>query len=257
MIDAHAHLTGREDPDLEALLDRAKKAGVKAIVNVCCDENDLERGLALAKKVQDPKIVTIGAITPHDAAKDMSLFFAKVQEALDKKLLAAVGETGLDYFYMHAPKDSQHLAFKKHIELACDYHLPLVIHCRDAFSDLFSILDEEKRRRQSMPKVMIHCFTGTEVEAKEIIARGWYLSLSGCVTYPKNNVLHKVASSCPLDRLLVETDSPFLAPTPYRGKKNEPAYIKETVQFIAACCGISIELLALKTCENAQTFFDL
>jgi TatD DNase family protein len=257
IIDAHAHLTGQEDPELKALLDRAKAAGVKAIVNVSCDEHDLERGLLLAKSSQNPKVVTISAITPHDAAKEMSHFFERIEEAASKKLLAAIGETGLDYFYMHAPKEEQLQALSKHFHLACEHHLPLVIHCREAFFDLFTFLDVEIKKRGMCPKIMIHCFTGTVEEAKEVIARGWYLSLSGCVTYPKNRALQEVACLCPLELLLVETDSPFLAPTPYRGKKNEPAYLRETVKHIASCREISEELLALKTTQNAESLFFL
>lgn len=256
-IDAHAHLTGQEDPLLPDLLSRAALAGVKTILNVCCDLDDLTRGLVLAAGTSTPKIYTIAAITPHDAAKEMDQFFSLIEESAQAGSLVAIGETGLDYHYMHAPKERQQELLRVHFQLASKEKLPIVIHCRDAFDDLFVILDEESKLCSSPPQVMLHCFTGGIKEARAAVERGWYISFSGCVTFPKSLGLQEVASMVPLDKVLIETDTPYLAPQGYRGRRNEPAFIVETAKMVAKCKNIPQELLAQHATENTETLFKL
>ncbi|MBS0654372.1 MAG: TatD family hydrolase [Verrucomicrobia bacterium] len=256
-IDAHAHLTGKEDPGLSSLLARATLAGVKAILNVCCDLDDLVRGLLLASQSSVPKVYTIAAITPHDAAKEMDHFFSRIERESKAKSLVAIGETGLDYHYMHAPKSRQQELLRAHVRLASKERLPVVIHCRDAFDDLFMVLDEESAQLPFSPPVMLHCFTGGIKEAEAAVHRGWYISLSGMVTFPKSLALREVAAFCPLDRLLIETDTPYLAPQGYRGKTNEPAFIVETAKQVAKSKNMSLEELALQTSKNCETLFKL
>lgn len=248
LIDAHAHLTHAEADAVQQLLQRAKEANVEAIINVCCDLDDLLRGLKLAESSQNPKVYTVAALTPHDAAKDDTAFFQQIKKCISEKKLVAIGETGLDYYYNHAPKEVQMASFARYRDLAQEHNLPIVIHCRDAFDDVCNILDP-------LEKVMLHCFTGTVAEAERALERGWYISLSGIVTFPKSTGLQEVAKMVPLDRLLIETDSPYLAPQGYRGQKNEPSFLVATAKIVAALKGISVAALAEATTKNVKRLF--
>lgn len=248
MIDAHAHLTHSADEDPEGLLERAQHAKLQAIINVCTDEEDLKRGLALFEKQQNPRVYVAAALTPHDAARDDALFYKAIEAAASTGKLVAIGEFGLDYHYDLAPKDVQINVVKRYLELARKVELPVVIHCREAFADLFELLSATR-------EVMLHCFTGSLEEAQEAVARGWYVSLSGIVTFPKSVALQEVAKWLPLDKMLIETDSPYLAPQGYRGKINEPAFLEATAKYIAALRGISVEELIKATADNAKRLF--
>ena len=250
-IDAHAHLTSDAHADLEPLLARAFAAGVRAIINVCTELDDLARGVALAKTAQKPKIYTAAALTPHDAAKDDTLFYNEIKRLALANELVAIGETGLDYYYNHAPKDVQIQSLTRYLLLAQSVNLPVVIHCRDAFDDLLAVIQE------TTPdiRVMLHCFTGSVDEAKRAIACGWYISLSGIVTFPKSTGLQEVAKYVPSELLLLETDSPYLAPQGFRGQKNEPGLLVHTAQMVASLRGITTEELACSTSNNVQRLF--
>lgn len=249
MIDAHAHLSS--ESDVGSILDRASQAGVVAVVNVCTTAAELERGLRLSEECTVPKIYTVASTTPHDASRESPEFFNLIEANADR--LSAIGETGLDYYYEHSPKKAQQALFQTYIDLAVRLKKPLVIHCRDAFDDLFAILDEQR----TVPPIMLHCFTGSMSEAKKAQDRGFYLSMSGIVTYPKSTLLQEVAAQIPSELLLVETDSPYLAPQSRRGKKNEPAYLKETVTFLAALRKVSVDDLVRETSMNAKKLFVL
>lgn len=245
-IDSHAHLTCKEMlPDVEATLERAQKALVTRILNICTDELSLDAGLALAQK--HPWIANGAACTPHDVATSGDPFFARVEQEARAGSLSAIGETGLDYYYTHSPKELQKEHLRRYIALAKETHLPLVIHCRDAFADLFAITAAYLGDHPAI----LHCFTGTLEEARGVIERGWYLSLSGIVTFKKSEELRQVAAWVPLDRLLIETDCPYLAPQKWRGQRNEPAYISETARIIADIKKISIQEVASQTTKNA------
>jgi TatD DNase family protein len=252
LIDAHAHLTHEAfADDVHAVLERARSAGIQAIVNICTHPEEVKKGLVLSQ--QFPWVYTVAATTPHDVEKEGETFFSQMEDAAKSGVLVAVGETGLDYHYYPGSKDIQKDFLRRYLKLATTYDLPVVIHCRDAFADLFQILDEKYVGRPGV----LHCFTGNFEEAQQVIARGWYISMSGIVTFKKSNDLHEVAKTSPLDRLLIETDAPYLAPTPHRSKRNEPAYLVETAKFIAELRGISLDALAAATVRNARTLFKL
>jgi TatD DNase family protein len=250
MIDCHAHISTEDSLDF---LERAKNAGVVGIINIATNSDELATALLLAGREGLPKIYAAAAVTPHDAAKEMPGFFSAIQKAARDKKLLAIGETGLDYFYEYAPKTVQQRSFCEHIELAIQENLPLQIHCRDAFGDLYSIFDSFEK----LPKVMLHCFTGTKEEAKAAIDRGFYISLSGIVTFKKSTQLQEVAQYVPEKALILETDSPYLAPQSYRGKKNEPAFIVETARFVAGIKNIPFDALVRRVTDNAKTLFTI
>ena len=246
-IDAHAHLTSEEGKDLRPLLERAQAASVASIINVCTSLNDLHRGLKLSSTT--PKIYTTAAQTPHDAATFDEPFFVEVEKSV--KSLVAIGEIGLDYHYDLAPRESQKQLFSRYLELAVKCKLPIVIHCREAFNDLEEMILHASRDLG----VMLHCFTGTKDEAKRALNHGWYVSLSGIVTFPKSLELQEVARYLPEDRLLLETDSPYLAPQGFRGKVNEPGFLPVTAKYVADLRQVSIDQLAHATSENVRRLF--
>ncbi|NGX46147.1 MAG: putative metal-dependent hydrolase YcfH, partial [Chlamydiae bacterium] len=211
LTDSHAHLLSLEG-DLELVLARAQEAGVTKILNICTTAKELQKGLALQKK--HPWISTAGAITPHDVAKLGEKEFADFAKGAKSGSLVAIGETGLDYHYDYSPREVQQDFLRRYIALAQECSLPLIFHCREAFDDLFAIVDESGFTGPAV----LHCFTGTLEEAKQVIERGWYLSLSGIVTFKKSLELREVAKFVPLSQLLIETDSPYLAPQSHRGK---------------------------------------
>lgn len=250
--DSHAHLAADGVyEELDAILARAADAGVDTIVNICTDEKSLKRGMQMQSTL--PRISQTAATTPHDVEKEGESFFPIVEKHAREGALVAIGETGLDYYYEHSPKELQQHYLKKYLALALECELPVVIHCRDAFADFFKIIDAHY---QDAPGVL-HCFTGTAEEAEQVIKRGWYLSLSGIVTFKKSHELQKVAKSVPIEKLLIETDTPYLAPQKHRGKRNEPAYVAETCAFIAELRGISTEELAEATARNCAQLFAL
>ena len=168
--------------------------------------------------------------------------------------MVAIGETGLDYYYEHSNKSVQQDYLKKYFSLALDTNLPVVIHCRNAFNDLFQIAEAHYDKKAQL---ILHCFTGSLDEAKEVVARGWYLSLSGIVTFKRSDELREVAKIVPDDQLLIETDTPYLAPVPYRGKQNEPAFVVETAKCIADQRGTSLNALAQLTAQSAGRIFGI
>jgi TatD DNase family protein len=256
LIDSHAHLTSDAlFSDIESVLARAKVAGIDAIINICTNASTLERGLALAKKF--PWIYNAAATTPHDVEKEGEALFSLMEHHALSGDLVAVGETGLDYHYYSASKEIQKHFLKKYLHLARTSQLPVIIHCREAFEDLFQIVDKEYLIDGSVAKGVLHCFTGTASEAEAVLLRGWYLSLSGIVTFKKSSTLRDIAKLTPLNQLLVETDSPYLAPQSQRSKLNEPSFLQEIIQTIAEVKGILIEEVINASANNARTFFKL
>jgi TatD DNase family protein len=259
--DSHAHITS---PDLfsqiEEVLSRAKQAGVDTIINIVTDEVELRNSLALSDEFmkiaeKHPKVYTAAAVHPHDAENAAELLIPIFTKAAKEGKLVAIGETGLDYHYTHSTSSAQQRSLRKHLQLALECKLPVIIHCREAFSDLFPILDEEYKIDGRHAPGVLHCFTGTLEEAEKVLERNWFISLSGIITFKKSDYLKKLAQNMPLDRLLIETDSPFLAPQSKRGSKNEPSYLPEIAQLIADLKGISIEEVASATRHNAHTLF--
>lgn len=250
LIDSHAHLTVPSVVDhVEEILERAKQIDIKAIVNICVDRESLERGIALAERHN--WIFNAAATTPHDVEKEGELFFPLVERQAHEGKLIAIGETGLDYHYQHSPIPAQKAYLVRYFALALAAKLPVIFHCRDAFKDLFELSDHHYQGRPAV----LHCFTGTKEEAKECLERGWMISMSGIITFKKSEALREVADFVPLDRLLIETDTPYLAPESKRGKSNEPGFIDETARVLAQIKGISLEEVAQATSKNAAQFF--
>jgi TatD DNase family protein len=251
-MDTHAHLTSEQIfPEIQEILTRAKKQKVDKIVNICTDQPSLEKGLALAEK--ETWIFNTAATTPHDVEQEGESFFPFVEAAAKEKKLVAIGETGLDYYYEHSNRLLQKEFLVRYFHLASRYHLPLVIHCREAFFDLFELADQEYKHQPAV----LHCFTGSIEEAKQVADRGWYLSCSGIITFKKSDALREAVKIVPLDQLLIETDTPYLAPQSKRGKMNEPSFIEETAAMLAQIKGVSVERVAETTSANAHKFFSL
>jgi len=249
-IDSHAHLTFPSIIDqIDGLLERAQQVNIQKVINICTDELSLKTGIELHQRY--PFVYNTAATTPHDVEKDGEYFFPFVKQAAQKRQLIAIGETGLDYYYTHLDRDLQQVHLLRYFELAKQVQLPIIFHCRDAFSDLFRLTDQHY---SGLPAVL-HCFTGTELEAKNVIDRGWYLSISGIVTFKKSEGLREVVSQVPLNRLLIETDTPYLAPQSRRGKQNEPAFIIETAAMVASILGKTTEEIGQITSENAERLF--
>jgi TatD DNase family protein len=253
-IDSHAHLTGDAVfEQIDDVLQRAQAAGVTDIINICTDATSLQRGLDLVC----PWVHHAAATTPHDVEKWGKRDFGFIAQCARSGLLKAVGETGLDYYYEHSARELQKHFLRQYLHLALECSLPVVIHCREAFADFFEILDAEYTVNGKLAPGVLHCFTGTMQEAEEVLKRGWMLSLSGIVTFKKSIGLQDVAKHVPLDQLLIETDTPYLAPQSHRGKPNEPAYVIETAHFIAALKGIAPAEIARITADNARTLFKI
>jgi TatD DNase family protein len=255
-IDSHAHLTSSSlFPQVDDVLRRARSAGITSIINICTDGETLTRGMELSNK--HSWIYNAGATTPHDVEKEGELLFDVFAGFARKGSFIAIGETGLDYHYEHSPRELQQHFLRRYLQLALDCRLPVIIHCREAFSDLFSILQEEYRVNGAYAPGILHCFTGTLAEAKQVIELGWFLSLSGIVTFKKSDELREIAKYVPLDQLLIETDSPYLAPQSHRGKMNEPAFLPEVAAVVAAAKGIPLEEAAHASSQNARIVFGL
>lgn len=255
-FDSHAHLCNDDIySSIDSVLERAQIQQVTNILNICTNVDTLHKGLALQKKY--PWIYTAAATTPHDAAKEGETVFPIIAQHARNGDLAAIGETGLDYHYYRETQEVQQHFLRRYLRLALECKLPIVIHCRDAFSDFFKILDEEYIVNGKHAPGVLHCFTGTLDEAMEVVKRGWFLSLSGIATFKKSQELREVAKRVPLEQLLVETDAPYLAPQSKRGKLNEPSYLPETVAAIAASKELSIEKVACETAANAFRFLKL
>lgn len=255
-IDSHAHITSDTVfNSVETLLERAQNNHITDIINICTNAITLERGLCLSKKY--PWIHTAAATTPHDVEKEGELLFPLMQKHAKNGDLVAIGETGLDYFYEHSPKELQKHFLKCYLHLALECNLPVVIHCREAFNDFFKILDSDYIVDGKHAPGVLHCFTGTPEEAEEVLKRDWYLSLSGIVTFKKSTVLLEVAKRVPLNRLLIETDTPYLAPQSQRGKTNEPSYLPEIATVIANAKEITVQEVAKATSDNARHLFKL
>lgn len=247
-IDSHAHLTSSTlSEHVEEILSRAQDHHVEKIVNICTDAQSLEKGLLLSKR--HPWIYHAAATTPHDVEKDGEAFFPIAKKHAHD--LVALGETGLDYYYEHSNRTAQQEFLVRYFELAKEMHLPLIFHCRDAFGDLFALADAHYKGRPAV----LHCFTGSAAEAKGCLDRGWLISFSGIITFKKSAALREAVTYVPLERMLIETDAPYLAPESKRGKVNEPSFIVETAGMVAQLKKLDLVQVAQQTTKNASQFF--
>ncbi len=252
LVDSHCHL---DFPDfaqeLDAVVQRAREAGVRRMVTICTRLSKFDQVLAVAERFDDISC-TVG-VHPHEAATEQGEDTAKLVETAKHPKVVGIGETGLDYFYNRSPKDRQQASFRAHIAAARETGLPLIVHTRDADDDMAQILAEEMGKGP-FPGVL-HCFSSSRQLAEKAIEIGFYISLSGIVTFKKADDLRETAKAVPLDRLLVETDAPYLAPMPMRGKRNEPAFVAHTAARVAELRGMPVADFIARTGENFFRLF--
>ena len=261
-IDSHAHLDGpRFDDDRDEVLLRARAAGVETVLLIGSGTGpgSLDCAIRIAE-TQDWSYATIG-IHPHEAQLAKETDFAEMAELAKHPKVLAWGEIGLDYFYDHSPREIQQAAFVRQMELASEARLPIIIHCRpsenseNAWEDTLRLI--EQHWKSTGLGGILHCFTGTLDEMRRSLDFGFMISFAGNVTFPKAQPIRDVAMQVPLDRMFIETDSPFLAPVPYRGKRNEPAFVVEVARRIAELRGVTTEEVGRQTTENFRRFFSL
>ncbi|HXX46143.1 MAG TPA: TatD family hydrolase [Candidatus Acidoferrales bacterium] len=257
IIDSHAHLEFAQfDADRETMLDRARAAGVETILAIGSGTSPAERldaAIPFAER-HDWIYATVG-VHPHDASAATEEHFARLDELARHPRVIGWGEMGLDYYYDHSPRDVQKHVFRRQLAQARAAKLPVIIHCRDAWADCLEILEQEWR--SAGIGGIFHCFTGTIEEARRGLDMGFLVSFAGNVSYPKNRQIRDVAREIPLDRMLTETDSPFLAPQGRRGKRNEPAFVVEVAQTLANVRDLAAEEVAAATAANFRRLFKL
>jgi len=261
-IDSHAHLDGeRFDADREEVLARAQRAGIRNIVAIGSGTGpgSLDCGIQLAEKYE-AIYATIG-IHPHEAQLAKEADFEELEQIAKRPKVIAWGEIGLDYFYDHSPREVQQQVFIRQMELARSAKLPIVIHNRpsqdsdNAWEDFFALVNQHWA--SSGLGGVLHCFTGTPAQASRALDLGFMISFSGNLTFPKAQQIRDAAKDVPLDRVFIETDSPFLAPVPHRGKRNEPAFVKEVARQLGELRGLSTEEIGQLTAHNFYRFFSL
>lgn len=252
LADSHCHLIykglGEQQPEVLA---RARDAGVVAMLNISTRENEWDQVIAVAEREADVW-ASIG-IHPHEADTHPHVDTAKLVERARHPRVVGIGESGLDYFYDHSDRDRQRASFRAHLAASRETQLPIIVHTRDAEDDTAAILREEMGKG-AFPGV-IHCFTASRAFGEIALELGFYISISGIVTFKNARDLQETAAALPLDRLLIETDAPFLAPVPHRGKTGEPAFVADTCRFLAQLRGEDPEMLAEATRANFHTLF--
>jgi TatD DNase family protein len=252
LADSHCHLNYKGlVEDQQAVLERARARGVTAMLNIATRESEWDDVLGTAERERDVW-ATVG-IHPHEADKHAHVDTAKLVERAAHSRVVGLGESGLDYYYEHSDRECQQASFRAHIAAARETQLPIVVHTRDAEEDTAAILREEMGKG-AYPGV-IHCFTASGAFADIALDLGFMISISGIVTFKNARDLQETAARLPLDRLLIETDAPFLAPVPHRGKTGEPAFVADTAAFLAALRGESVEDLTQATANNFHRLF--
>ena len=246
-VDTHCHLFLLDGDPGEAI-QSARAAGVDALVCVGIDPGSSRRSIELAASL--PGVWATAGMHPHDASAWDAEAATEIEGLLANPLVVAVGECGLDFFRMRSPRPDQERALRSQVELAKAYDLPLVIHVRDAWPEILRVLDEGSAER-----VVLHCFSGDAEIAAMCTERGWFLSFAGNVTYPKNAHLREAVAAVTLDRILVETDSPFLAPQRIRGRDNAPSNVVDVIEAVALARDESVEIVRETTAENARIAF--
>jgi TatD DNase family protein len=249
LIDSHCHLDSEQfNDDREAVIERALVAGVEHMVAIGSGDGppDLEAGVRLADRY--PFIYATIGVHPHDAAKATGETYRRLAELTGHAKVVAIGEIGLDYHYNHSPRDVQRDVFVEQMRLARDARKPIVIHTRSAWNETITLLREHWAT--SGLGGIIHCFSEGPSEAEQALAIGFHISFAGIVTFPKASGIQEAARITPADRLLIETDAPYLAPVPKRGKRNEPAYVVETARKLAELRGVTPEEIAQTTVDN-------
>jgi TatD DNase family protein len=254
-IDSHCHLNHKNIAEKgipSQIISSAKNAGVDGMLTICCRLSEEVDTLLSIANDNENVWCSIGT-HPHDAGKEAEKIWTTegiVSLAHSSDKIIGIGETGLDYYYNFAPKEDQQASFRKHIRACIESGLPMIVHTRDAEEDTYNIIKEE-----GITNGVMHCFSSKKILAEQTLALGFYISFSGMVTFPKAQELRDVAKIVPLNRVLVETDAPYLAPVPHRGKTNEPAYVTKTGAFLAELYGVPTEDFARITTENFFRLF--
>src|SRR5690625_3966464 len=252
-VDSHCHLDylERQGEDLAEVVARARRAGVGRLVTISTKLSEFDTILSIAERFDD--VFCSAGVHPHEAGEEGQESPERLLTLAEHPKVVGIGETGLDYFYEHSPREAQQRSFRAHIEAARQSGLPLIVHAREADEDTIAILREEYARG-AFPGV-IHCFTAGPALAEAALSIGFFISLAGVVTFKKAEELRTTVQQVPLDRLLLETDSPYLAPVPMRGKRNEPAYVVHTAERLAELKDVSVEELAEATSRNFFQIF--
>ena len=253
MIDSHCHLD--QEPlleDLEEVIKRSKNVGINKLLTICTTLKSFDTIKMLVEK--DQMIFGTFGIHPHETEADVVEKDSIIKNINENKKIIGIGETGLDFFYNHSNKERQIESFKEHIEASIALKKPIIIHSRSAENDTFNIL---KSYNKYELKILMHCFTGSLEFSKKLISLGAYFSASGIITFKNSIELQNTFKTIPLDKLLIETDSPFLAPIPMRGKKNEPSFIKYTVEKIALIKEKTVEQIIHHTTQNFNNLFNV
>jgi TatD DNase family protein len=257
LIDTHTHLDdARYSNDREAMLARAREAGVTTLITIGCDLATSRAAIGLAE--QYPFVYASVGIHPHEVKHIGDTWYGELRQLASHKKVVAYGEIGLDYHYNHSSPQEQRKRFRDQIRLACELKLPVIIHTREAQEDTITILRQEKA---SEVGGVFHCFSGDAWLAKDALDLGFYLSFSGILTFQNATMLRDIAKTVPTDRLLIETDCPYLTPVPHRGKRNEPAYVKHVAATLAELMSgekpTPVEELGRVTSENARRLFKI
>jgi TatD DNase family protein len=268
LVDSHAHLDSeRYGEDRDALLTRAWQAGVRTVLSIGIGDGPdtmhraLEISCAYAGKPETPRILASAGVHPHEAQLADAAALVKLDDLLQQAGVIACGEIGLDYYYDHSPRETQKTVFRQQMEVAATHKKPIIIHCRpsdnstNAWDDTLEMIESDWA-----PKGLggiLHCFTGEWHHAKRAMDCGFLISFAGNITFPKAQPIRDVAVQVPLDRMLVETDAPFLAPVPNRGKRNEPAWVAEVAEKLAEIRNVPVDEIASRTTENFYQFFSM
>ncbi len=252
IVDSHCHLDFESfSDDIDAVIGRAREAGICRIVTICNKVSEFDRVLAIAERF-DEVFCSVG-VHPHEAGREGDVPLERLVELSRHPKVVGIGECGLDYFYDNSPVDAQKASFRTHITAARETGLPLIVHSRDADADMADMLEEGAR--DGVYPGVLHCFTAGPELAVRAVAIGFYVSLAGIITFKNAESLRETVRQVPLDRLLVETDAPFLAPVPMRGKRNEPAFTRHTNRMLAEVMGIEEAEMAEVTTANFLRLF--
>jgi TatD DNase family protein len=253
LVDSHCHLDFPDfAPDMDAVVDRAREAGVGVLVSICTHVSRFLEVRAVAERY--PEVLCSLGVHPHHASEELEFATVDGLVALaGHPKVIGLGETGLDFFYNHSPRAQQEESFRRHLRACVATGLPAIVHSRDADDETLAILAEEGAG-QGLTGI-IHCFSGSAAMAERALALGFLLSISGIVTFKKAEALRDVVATVPLDRLLVETDAPYLTPNPHRGRRNEPAYVVHTAEAVARIKGVDPAVLADSTTRNFFRLF--
>ncbi len=256
MIDTHCHLTSHDfDTDCDAVIQRAQEAGVEAFITIGTEPADWPRCLNLAQR--RPAVAAALGIHPNEASCFCADSLAQLRMYASDSRVLGIGETGLDFYRDHAPREKQYDAFQAQLELAEELKKPFVLHCRAAENEMLDVLEKHRVKTGRALNGVWHCFTAAKEFGLRAAEMGLYFGLGGVVTYPKADSVREAVALLPEDRLLLETDCPYLAPKPWRGKRNEPAYLTAVSMTLAEVRGCTVESIRLATTANAKRLFAL